>query len=347
MNITELYSLTKWVEENITKKTIPQMYEVLHQVLYSNSQNNQQQPLEGPKNNLITAIENVPIKQLTKDQLKFLYTLKIGGAIGEEGVSRIEDIFYKNALDIVTTYNKIGVIHNEITAGISKLNQIRDGLKGNVVEEKYEVDNEVLIRVTFTGEAEIANIVQFRDWGKTWYEIGRGIAVAHGTAPEQVKIIGATSGSIVIDITTIPAIAATTATIIFSALKLAEKVLEIKKKAEEIKNLQLQNKKFADELAKEAQKEKEKGIEELVLVVVKQIGIKEKEEGDKVVELEKAIKNLVNFTELGGEVDFVVPEKKKDDIDDKTFQEYEKLKERIQEIRLLEASLKLLESNIK
>lgn len=344
MNVTELYNLARWVDENITKTQIPQKYLALQQILQNNTQPNPQQPLETPKNELVETIQNVPLKQLTREQLAFLHTARIAQSIGEEGVNIIEDIFYKNVIDIATTAQKMQEIYQNLTTGIERLNQIRAGLEGYVVQEEYEVENEVLMRITFTGHAELTNVVHFKDWGKIWYEIGRGIAIAHNTAPEEVKIIGATSGSIVIELATIPAIAATAATVIYSALKLAEKVLDIKKKAEEIKNLQLQNKKLADEIAKEAEKEKEKGVEEISVLIVEQLGIKKTEEGDKVVELDKAIKHLVNFIEAGGEVDFVLPENGKSQDDDNSSIEYKKLKENIQEIHLLESKLKLLES---
>lgn len=344
MNVTELYNLTLWVEENITKTQIPQKYQALQQILQQNTQSGQQQPLESQKNDLFETIKNVPLKQLSKEQLTFLHALKIAQSIGEEGISIIEDIFYKNVIDVATTARKMQETYQNLTTGIKKLNQVKAGLEGYVTQEEYEVENEVLMRITFTGHAELSNVVHFKDWGKIWYEIGRGIAIAHNTAPEEVKIIGATSGSIVIELATIPAIAATTATIIYSALKLAEKVLDIKKKAEEIKNLQLQNKKLASDIAKEAEKEKEKGIEEITVLIVEQLSIKKTEEGDKVLELDKAIKHLVNFIESGGEVDFVLPENGESQDDDNSATEYKKLKEQIQEIHLLESKLKLLEA---
>ena len=347
MNVAELFNLTRWVDENITKVQIPQKYQALQQILQQNTQPNQpRQPFDAPKSDLITTIKNVPLKELTKEQLAFLRAIEIAQYVGEEGVNIIEDIFYRNVIDIATTAKKVQDIYQNLIVGTKKLNQIRTGLEGHVHQEVYEAENEVLMRITFTGHAGLTNVVDFKEWGKIWYEIGRGIAIAHNAAPEQVKITGATSGSITIELATIPAIAATAATVIYSALKLAEKVLDIKKKAEEIKNLQLQNKKLADEIAKEAEKEKEKGIEEISVVIVEQLGIKKSEEGDKVLELDKAIKHLVNFIEAGGEVDFVLPENGKNQDDDKSSIKYKKLKEQIQEIHLLESKLKLLESNL-
>jgi hypothetical protein len=86
MNVTELYNLARWVDENITKPQIPQKYQKLQKILQQNVQPNQpQQPFESPKADLIKTIKNVPLKLLTKEQLTFLRDIKIAQYIGEEG----------------------------------------------------------------------------------------------------------------------------------------------------------------------------------------------------------------------------------------------------------------------
>lgn len=349
MNVSELYELPFWVDENIVKVEIPQKYQKLLQVVQQNTQPNQtQQPIDEQKRNLIDTIRIVPLNQLTREQLEFLQALEIAQAVGDEAVETINDIFYKNAIDIATAAQKVQEIHQKLSNGIKKLNQIKGGLEGSVHQETYEAENEVLMRITFTGDAELTNIVKFRDWGKTWYEIGRGIAIAHDATPEQVKIIGATSGSIVIEMATIASIAGTTAGIIFSALKLAEKVLDIRKKAEEIKNLQLQNKKLATDLVKEADNEKEEGIKNISLEIVAELDINKTKDGEKINALDRSIKLLVDFIESGGEVDFIVPENDETEVEgeDEEYKpsEYKKLKDNIEQIHLLESKLKLLGS---
>ena len=347
MNVSELYELPFWVNKNIVKTEIPKKYQKLLQVVQQNTQPNQaQQPFDEQKNDLIDTIRIVPLKQLTREQLEFLQTLEIAQSVGDEAVENINDIFYKNVIDIATAAKKMQEIHQKLGDGINKLNKIKEGLDGSVSQETYEVDNEVLIRVTFTGDAELTNIVEFRDWGKTWHDIGRGIAIAHNATPEQVKVVGATSGSIVIEMATLASIAGTVAGIIFSALKLAEKVLDIKKKAEEIKNLQLQNKKLANDLVKEAENEKEEGIKNISLEIIGELNINKSNDGEKINALDRSIKLLVNFIESGGEVDFILPENDEgeDENEEDKPTDYKKLKDNIEQIHLLESKLKLLES---
>jgi len=257
---------------------------------------------------------------------------------------------FKNSLDIATAAQKIQEMLGKLNKGVEKSNQIKSGLDGIVSLEEYEEENEVMIRVTFAGHASMNNIVDFKKWGTIWHEIGRGISMAHNAPPEDIRIIGATKGSVIIELATNPAIATTASAIIFFALKLAEKVLDIKKKAEEIKNLKLKNKKLATELETEAENEKKAGIEEMCNKLVDELHIDKNGDGEKVNALNKSVKDLIDFIEFGGEVDFIIPEEDggedENDETENTKPEYDKLRNTIQDIRQLENKLKLLESGL-
>ena len=347
MNVSELYSLTFWIEDKIVNTQIPQKYQSLLQVLQQNAQPNQQkQPFERQRDDLIETIRKVPLNQLTREQLLFLDALGIATAVGADGVNQINNILYKNNLDIATAAQKIQEVLNKVNQGIQKSKQIQAGLSDCVSMEEYEESDEVMIRVAFTGQAEMNNVVDFKKWGNIWHEIGRGIAMVHNGRPEDVKVIGATKGSIIIELATNPAIATTASAIIFFALKLAEKVLDIRKKAEELKELKLKNKKLINELENEAENEKQDGIERICEKLVAEIKIDGNGDGEKVNALRKAVKDLINFIEYGGEVDFVIPEEAEEhDVEEgeENKPEFEKLRNTIQEIRQLENKLRLIE----
>lgn len=341
MNVSELFDLTYWVVSEIQNKNILQKYQALQEILQQHSQPNQQrQPFDSQKEDLINTLKGVPLASLTRDQLDFLSHLEIAQGVGDDGVNAVEEILYKNVIDVATSAQKLQEILQKVARGISKSNQIQQGLDGCVFEEEYEADNEVLMRVSFTGHAQMSNVTDFKSWGSIWYDIGRGIAMAHDASPEEIKIVGATKGSIIIELAVLATIATTTSAIILAALKVAEKVIDIRTKAEELRGLKMRNDKFAKELEAEAEHEKKAGIEEITASVVAELGIKEGE-GDKVKALDKAVKNLVNFIEKGGIVDFVIPDtgeegEGKDD-------ENQKLRVAFQEIRRLESKITLLE----
>jgi hypothetical protein len=345
MNVSELFDLTYWIEEQIVKTQIVNKYQALQGVLQQNIQPNQQkQPFASQKEALIAALLAVNLDQLTKDQLNFLSNLGIGTAVGKEGIDTIEDILFKNAIDIATAAQKVKEIINRINQGVQKSNQIKTGLENCVEEETYETGDEVLIRIAFTRNASMSNVTDFKSWGNIWYEIGRGIAMAHDLPPENVKIIGATKGSIVLELAVIAGIATTISGIILGALKVAEKVLDIRMKAEEIRSLKLKNNKLAKDLDKEAENEKQIGIGEISAGLVKKLGLKDDNQGDKTIALDKAIKNLVDFLEKGGEIDFVMPDSDESKDKDNQSARHE-LRVAFQEIRKLERKLLIEHKN--
>lgn len=343
MNVSELYNLTHWITREIQQTKIPNKYQTLQNILQKNSQpNQQQQPFETQKEDLITTLRGVPLGKLTRDQLEFLDHLGIAEAVGQTGIEVIEEILYKNVIDVATSAQKIQQQLNQINQGIGKSNQIKEGLTDCVLEEEYETDNEILMRVSFTGHALMSNVSDFKTWGNIWYDIGRGIAMAHNATPEEIKIVGATKGSVIIELAVVASIATTTSGIILAALKVAEKVLDILKKAEELRGLKLKNGKFAKDLEKEAENEKKAGIEEITDQVAKQLDLKE-DEGDKVKALDTAVKNLVNFIEKGGIVDFVISESDEGNENEEHNESNDQLRVAFQEIRRLEKKLALLE----
>lgn len=342
MNVSELYKVTKWISQEIESTQIPQLYSSLQQVLLQNSQQASKQPIESQKDSLIRALSIVNLSILTKDQLSFLSGLGIADAIGEVGINNIEDILYKNVIDIPTAAQKIQEIFAKVSEGLAKSNQIKTGLSNLGIAEEYELENEVLMRVTFTGQAKMGNVKDFKTWGNIWFDIGRGLAMAHDATPEDIKIVGATKGSIVIELAILAVIAKTASEIILEALKVAEKVLDIRKKAEEIRGMKLGNDKIANQLDEAAEDEKTKGITQITNNISLQLKIEGKGEGDKVKALDLAIKNLVNFISQGGEVDFVLPETVTNEDDESQINK--DLRVAFQEIRKLENKIALLEN---
>lgn len=346
MNIIELYGLTNWIKVEIVEAKIPQKYQQLQAILQQNAQPNKQKtPFETQKEDLLNALISVRHAILTKDQISFLSELSITQLIGRGGARVIEDILYRNSIDIATAANKIQELTQTLNEGIRKSGLIADGLDGCVQDDELEVYDEALIRVSFLGDAAMSNVKDFKKWGIIWHDIGRGVAMVHGNAPEDVKIIGAAKGSVILELMALAKIATTIAGVIWSALKVAEKVLDIRKKAGEIRHLNLETKKLAGDMEKAAEKEKEVGVTNIINLQIKELKLKKNGDGEKISALEKSVKNLVDFIELGGEVDFVVPEEAVSDEDEAVVDDFTKLRKTTEEIRLLEEAVKLLEDN--
>lgn len=343
MNISELFDLTTWIDAEISGGNIVEKYADLHQALVRYSQPNQRgTSFENERDDLLEAVRSVTLQSLTKDQLKFLETIEIAPAIGEVGASYIEDTLYRNVIDVATSADKFQETVNELNRGLERSQSIQSGLAECVPDEPYEADGEVLMRVTFTRDASMSHVGDFKNWGRAWYDIGRGIAMAHGTAPDEVKIVGATKGSIVLELSLLTEIAATTGGIILFGLKVAEKVIDLKLKAEEFRGMKLKNNQIASDIEKEAEEARIAGVTEITVKTAKKLKITKSKDGDKYVALEKSVKTLINFVEKGGDIDFVMPEEKLEEGEELSEKNIE-LRNTFEEIRTLENKIALLE----
>jgi hypothetical protein len=202
MQVDELYHLTTWIEAAIVGDEIAQKYQRLHQVLNRNAQPNQQkQPFENEKEELLKSLKKLPLTDLSLGQMEVLDKISIAPYVGSDGIVFVEDALYRNALDVASAAQALGTAFQSISQGIQWAEETKTHLSKIIdTEEVAPISDSVLLRVHFEGKAELSNLTEFKNWGKTWWEIGRGIAMARDEAPESVKVVGASKGSIIISL---------------------------------------------------------------------------------------------------------------------------------------------------
>lgn len=340
MNVSELFELTTWIDEHVRDPDLVSKYSTLQSALQQYAQPNQAgASFESEKDDLIASIENAPLLSLTKDQVEFLESLGIAQYLGPGGKKHLEDLLYRNVIDVANSAQKVQEVVASLQEGLQKAEQIQQGLEECVSPESYENQGEVLIRVTFTGGAPLSNVTEFKDWGKIWYEIGRGIAMAHDKSPEDIRIVGAARGSVVIELAALASIAGTTSYIIMEGLKVAEKILDLRLKSEQLREMKLKNEKLAGEIESAAEEEKEAAAERIAQEAAAKIKLDRSKDAEKITVLEKSVTHLLNFVENGGEVDFVAPDESEEDAEEENGarnDEIELLRANFEEIRRLE-----------
>jgi len=335
MNTAELYRLTAWIDQEIVNAGVAEAYQALYQALQQQLQAAQpRQPFARQRERLLACLAQVPVEQLSRQQRLLLDGLGITQAVGEQGVMRVEDTLYKNAIDVVTSAQHIGDLLQDLQDGIRRSRLIRDGLQGLVHDAHGDAGDDVLMRVVFAGDSAIANVLDFKRWGELWHDIGYGIAFAHGERAEDVKIVGASSGSLMLELAVSINVASTAGDIILGALRLTEKVQDINQKAEELRRLQLKNNKLILDLEREAEYETRTGVENISASIVSKLGLRKNGEGDKITALMKAVKHLIYFLENGGEVDFVIHQ-----AEDPLQDDFDLLRDSFQQIHRLEKKL--------
>ena len=262
-------------------------------------------------------------------------------ALGLPAIKKIDDILTRNNLDIATAINRIEEIHNNLNAGVRKLNAIQDGLGDYVSGELDEIDHHsgILTRISFVENASIQNIVDLKKAANDWHIIGRGLAEICSVRPQDIKIIGASRGSIIFDLLLAAKIVIALDLIISSILKKTKTYYQIKKMAIQIEGMELDNERKAIHL-KNLKKDEEEQNTKMIAETVKEVIKTLKLESNKRSNLEKAVKLIANFYEDGGDVDVVLPtqeEVSEEEVtEDRDVNEaIERLRKRVPQTRLL------------
>ncbi len=351
MNVDELYSLTQWANKEVIKNQLANKYQDLHNRLL---QNNHQFGVghEKEKNELIETLEGIDFTILTKDQVDFLDELQILSEIGFHSISQIKDILFLNNVDVGIAEQKLKKAVQNLSGGITRISSIYKGLNGCVHDEIGGYQEDVFVRIGFHGDAVISNVEDFKDWGEKWHHIGRGIALAHNKTPQDVKIVGATRGSVMLEVVSIPEILATIAAIVLFSQKAKMNYLNMKKVAADTrlinaktKHLDLQNKvleESAKNLDKEAKAQHEVGIKNALETLKKELNLTDSVDNEKSVALEMAITYLFDFNKQGGAVNFITPKQEYLDEAD----EFKKVREIANDIRNSTNELKRLKRQI-
>jgi hypothetical protein len=355
MQINELIKLTDWFQAKVVAKGIPANFQALFNKMNANIRRNLNQPMQPfstERDALFEAIRPINFQSLSLEQINFLKELEIDELFGPIGVDRIEGILYKNNLDLAAATRIISELNTKLTTAQTKLKQIEDSLKPHFSFNQDEFgEGNVMMRIYFKDDSSINNLSDLKKLGSTWYDIGRGIAMTQGKSPEDFVVVGAQKGSIILELAVAAGIATSVSKILLETLKVAEKVIDILKKVEELKALSLSNKSAEQALVKVAKEEKETGISSITNIIQVELNLNPETDGDKITALEKSITKLIDFTQKGGQVDFVQPEEKEEDEngdDDINYRgEIQKLKGNIAEIRAIENKTKLLINNDK
>ncbi|WP_342316661.1 hypothetical protein [Lysobacter sp. FW306-1B-D06B] len=303
MNTEELAGLTFWVDREVVERQIPRLYSELATAVQNNA-NGSRQAFAREQAQLVAQLAEVDLTSLTDAQARFLEEkLRLLGHLGGAGIRELEGVLFRNALDVVTAASELNRIAGEVTTAIERSTQIRAALYGLV--DPFETPrDEIVLRVVFDHDASINDVVDLKKWAQEWHDIGRGVAMAVGASPKEIRVIGAQTGSIILTLATTLAIARVISSVLLKALEVAEKVQALRKAELEIQALKLANTQVLNAIRLQAEAEKHEGLEHISKAIADETP---NLDGERLAALEKAVGKLVKFIEKGGEVDVVLP----------------------------------------
>lgn len=348
MQVVELYQLTQWIIENIENRQVPQKYTDLQNILQQNL-NQSPQSFSTQKKELLDTIKAIPLNMLSNTQLQALEDVGIGENVGEAGVVAIDDVFINNALDIANANTIIQQMSASIAVGVAWAKEIAPKLEEIIepdeIDECYE--GEIVVRVRFTADASINNIADFKKWAGIWYDITRGVSMSLKSSPEDVRVIGASTGSLITILAVSYAYGKALSALMKDILSMTEQVMSIRLQIEQLKKNKLDTK-AAEKVLQETIKAAKKSKVEDVLITALGKPKKNATDGETRRAFEKAAEKLIDFLDKGGEIDFVLPPSEEEDEEGDEIQEDEalaNLRATIKGIRQIERKIELIEYN--
>lgn len=346
MNVSELFQFTEWLKEN-GAFLLPK-FQALGSALQHNSTQPQKQPIKEPLDDLIYALENTPLDELSNEQIQLLSTLEIGHLVGPAGAKHIIALVKEGDFDPATASAELQKDIQAFSQAIQGMKQIHSALSPyNILTEvSSPIDGQITIRVQFKEGAAIEDVVQWKKWSNEWYDIIRGIALSLGEAPEDTKVIGASKGSLVMILSGTVAFTGALALIAKHLTSIIKNVLQIANTIEDLRHKKFLNKTIENNLKKQSEKIKSDGVKTILAETKK--ALDGRLNGEQEQALERSISKFLKFSDLGGDIDFVSPpetyEDDEDRDDDKALPaaEIAEIRKVIHEIHSLRDEVKLL-----
>ncbi len=313
MNIDELHRLAIWFNSQFPATN--RLYAELLEPLNHNANQADKRPLEEPLQALTNFLSVQRFDELSIQQLKMLSAMGVDAYMGPEGANFVNTVVRTSNYDPATAVQRI----NEAIQALSRTRSSFTAYAEAVTNLGFEVreieadDDRIIIRVGFQNDVSIHNVTDWKDTGKEWYEIIRGLAMACDEKPEDVKVVGAETGSIILILAGTVAFTTLLAKISKNITSVAMDVLSVRSSMEDLRQKGILTKTMEKEFNEIEKTKKDSAVTTIEAVLADHLKGKD---GEIKAALVKSIQKLLTFSEKGGSVDFVAPEEEEEELDD-------------------------------
>ena len=196
MDTRELFSLCQWFIDHGTPAA--QHYGELQSALHHNATQQQKQPVRDQLNQLLSTLRSMPMHELSDDQIYLLEGQNVVHLIGMTGAKRVEKIVKSARFDPASANTDVQQMHQAMNEALQNFTSVKDSLaKIDDFEADQSNFDQMTIRIHFKDTAAIADVAAWKEWSNEWFDIVRGIAMCVDEAPENVKVLGARQGSVI------------------------------------------------------------------------------------------------------------------------------------------------------
>jgi hypothetical protein len=341
MIVDELFGLTEWVAQQV--KPNISAFENLANALDHNAGQPQKQPLRGPLVELEAVLKNMTVESLTQEQVNLLSQLDVYRYFGIAGWETVQKLIKEGEFDPATASDEMRKIVTAVSSLADNFQLLQQCLTttGYSAPPARTVDGGVVTRVHFQDKAAISDVVDLKKWSSDWHDIARGLASSVDERPEDVQVLGASTGSVIIVLSSTVAVASLLAIIAKRSSTIVMSVLDIMNGIEDLRHKKVLNKAIEKAMKEQAVAIRATGIEDAMNDIKQFIGSARKTGSEN--ELKLAVEKFFNFTEKGGEVDMIAPARNEeaDEVDDLALR-INGLNDTIEEVRKIKAETQRL-----
>lgn len=305
MNVLELGALADWYDSVFKKISGP--YTKLHNVLEHNASQPNRQEVTPALDRLVAALRTVDLGLLSIQQLGVLDELEVRELLGQSGVDFVESSIKTSTYDPATSEKHIAAARQYLSSANDKLNGYREALTNlGMVQQSFEPEaDRIIIRIGFRNDAAIKNVIDLKNSSRDWFDIIRGLALAVGEAPENTEVRGASTGSVILILSSTAILAKCLALISKYVTQIAKDVISVAAEVENLKQKRMLTKTMEAEFKAVESNIREEGLKALANELNAMVPADA--QGDVKAAIEKSVEKLLKFGEKGGDVDFVAP----------------------------------------
>lgn len=343
MNTRELFSLCEWFSTHA--KPAAQYYGELQAALRHNATQPQKQPVRDQLNKLLSALRSMPMHELNNDQIHILEGQNVVHLTGAPGAKGVEKIVKSARFDPATANAEIQQMHHAMNEALRKLGAVKDSLLEIEEFETYQSDfDQMIVRIHFKDTAAISDVAAWKEWSNEWFDIVRGIAMCVDEAPENVRVLGARQGSVIMILGATAGVTALLLLISNHLTKIALNGLQVANAVEDLKQKVKLNQVQVEGLEKSIADGDKNAVKDLVNEAKE--SLPKAIDGGQENALINSITKFQNFTRKGGEVDFLAPPDPDDvaemELDENEVQQITEIRETLEELRNIREETRLL-----
>jgi len=308
MRISELKRTMDFVEKTVIEPGVPARFEELIAVLQENARmrtGQPPQPITQQKANLIAAIKSIRPQILTLNERRLLETFIDTDVMGDAGVESINRVFAEHNLDpmgAVNAFTEMKQKYDQLISAASETLKVLEPIDVAVIETDIE-ENRAVLQITFKEGASIGNVTEWHDHSDQWWQIVRSFGLLTDTTTDQAKVLSFQQGSVIVEISAAYLLVKAVGLAADKILSVIERLLELRKKIHEIKQLDLTNKQIERDLEKEAAAFQENKVTQIAQQVVAEINKAKATDGEVSNAMKMAVERLFKFLDNGGTVD--------------------------------------------